>query len=185
MILPIFKYKLIKELPITALNLKQFQTHKRLKVFYQKGTICPVCGREGTKLILGKNSSGSLHWDVYCDDYIPMNRDHIIPKSKGGSNHINNLQPMCSPCNTLKGNGSKNYSWGALCYWPRKQQMKQLLTIDSNILVWRKSGSKGFKKLGVVNRIIENSNVSNFIRFTVIGNDLSIYTFDKNIYIKK
>lgn len=50
--LPIFNYTLVKELPISALNLKQFATHRRLKVFYQKGLVCPHCGRKGTKLIL-------------------------------------------------------------------------------------------------------------------------------------
>lgn len=125
MILPIFKYKLVKELPITALNLKQFATHRRLKVFHQKGLICPVCGRKGTKLILGKGRN-SLHWDVYCDDYIPMSVDHIIPKSKGGSNHLENLQPMCSPCNNKKGNGDSNYyaPTGVYCKWPASKWNK-------------------------------------------------------------
>lgn len=32
-----------------------------------------------------------------------MTIDHIIPKSKGGKDTLDNLQPMYPQCNTLKG----------------------------------------------------------------------------------
>jgi 5-methylcytosine-specific restriction endonuclease McrA len=31
-----------------------------------------------------------------------MTKDHIMPKSKGGKNHFDNYEPMCSDCNTEK-----------------------------------------------------------------------------------
>lgn len=47
---------------------------------------------------------------AYCDrtfkDYFDCSLDHIKPKSKGGSNKVENLALVCHPCNNLKANYS-------------------------------------------------------------------------------
>ena len=39
----------------------------------------------------------------YCGD-VPNSVDHVIPRSKGGSNDNSNKVPACSPCNQMKAN---------------------------------------------------------------------------------
>lgn len=44
-----------------------------------------------------------------CGHDFPFNMfeiDHVIPKSKGGGDHIENRQLLCPPCNKLKGTGT-------------------------------------------------------------------------------
>ena len=38
-----------------------------------------------------------------------MTIDHIIPRSKGGTDHIENLQLLCGHCNSVKGNRAMEY----------------------------------------------------------------------------
>ena len=61
---------------------------------------CPVCGKQSVFI----PSRGFV-----VDGYIPLNIDHIIPLSKGGTDDLENLRIICEKCNKSKGNRLENY----------------------------------------------------------------------------
>lgn len=90
-------------------NLVNYKTHHRLRVFYEKGIRCVYCGKEGKHLIHARDRGGNRHIDLFTETFDLMTIDHILPKSKGGRDHIDNLQPMCQSCNSRKGDNYESY----------------------------------------------------------------------------
>ena len=68
-----------------------FSKETRNKVFDKNNGHCALCGKQlvrenyGVKVGRGK-------WQI----------DHSKPESKGGTDHMNNLLPMCTKCNNSK-----------------------------------------------------------------------------------
>ena len=80
----------------------------RLQTFKKHGTICKKCGIEGLVFIKQKTiNQNRFHLNLFGfnhrGDLVLMTKDHIKPKSKGGKDHIDNMQTMCTICNGLKG----------------------------------------------------------------------------------
>ena len=77
----------------------------RYQTFYQKGVKCACCGIEGTHFKLcGDERTNRRHFNLFTEDGMLMTKDHIIPKSKGGLDTVDNMQTMCERCNHDKGN---------------------------------------------------------------------------------
>ena len=87
---------------------KVYSNSWRYKTFYHKGCNCVRCGRKGSYFKLDaenpKVESDRRHFNLYSEDGVLMTKDHILPKSKGGKNILENFQTMCFECNCKKGN---------------------------------------------------------------------------------
>lgn len=83
------------------------------KVFKYKGSNCCCCPVQGEYFALektpgkGRNKYNNWHFNLYGKDSfgreVMITKDHITARSKGGSNELSNLQPMCIVCNMSKG----------------------------------------------------------------------------------
>lgn len=98
----------------TIYGVRAYTASKRYSVFMKKGTKCVSCGAEGKFFALEKHKkqkTDRYHFNLYAftknGNELLMTKDHIIPKSKGGKNSLINLQPMCTRCDKMKGNGDK------------------------------------------------------------------------------
>ena len=84
-------------------------TSQRYQLFNVKGVTCVGCGLVGSFFGLEKikGQQGNVyHFNLYGireGVEVLMTKDHIIPKSKGGSNTLDNYQVMCFDCNIEKG----------------------------------------------------------------------------------
>ncbi|MDE3023460.1 MAG: RRXRR domain-containing protein [Pseudomonadota bacterium] len=78
-------------------DMQQIENPEISGVEYSHGTLA---GYEVREYLLEK-------WDrkcAYCDARdVPLNLDHIYPKTNGGSNRVSNLTLACVPCNQRKG----------------------------------------------------------------------------------
>ncbi len=68
---------------------------------------CVACGLIGSKMLLDINPGDqSPHFNLYAEEagrLVLMTKDHILAKSRGGQDIMENFQVMCAPCNNLKG----------------------------------------------------------------------------------
>jgi Restriction endonuclease len=84
-------YKKLKKHHINALNSKR-RTNK-----YGNG------GKHTAQEWLDKMTAYNNICAI-CKLAKPLTKDHIIPLSKGGTDNIDNIQPLCQTCNSKKGN---------------------------------------------------------------------------------
>jgi 5-methylcytosine-specific restriction endonuclease McrA len=82
-------------------------TSVRMRTFKHKGCRCASCGIEGTVFMKDRHTPEERwHFNLYAEkddgEMVMMTKDHIMPRSKGGSNALRNMQTMCLTCNQEK-----------------------------------------------------------------------------------
>ena len=93
-------------------QLVDFRGHKmnmrktRLLSFRINGITCVECGTRGAFFAMEKYEGDIPHLNLYgfskTGSEKLMTRDHIRPRSKGGTNNLYNAQTMCCDCNRAK-----------------------------------------------------------------------------------
>ena len=83
---------------------------------FKRSVKCSFCNREGKifKLVRDvktRQNNMKPHFNLYAEDGTLMTKDHILPKSYGGSNTKHNLRTMCAKCNSNRGNSFPWDDW--------------------------------------------------------------------------
>jgi len=80
----------------------------RYQLFAEKGIVCKKCGLKGTYFALErhKDVDNKYHFNLYgitkYGEEVMLTKDHIVPRSKGGKNNLDNYQTLCVKCNSKK-----------------------------------------------------------------------------------
>lgn len=104
----VFKVLSGRDCKVNFEGYKMNMASDRLKLFFNSHK-CVTCGIEGSFIAMERvNNSEGYHFNMYSinnsNEEVLMTKDHIIPKSKGGNDCMNNYQTMCIVCNNEKEN---------------------------------------------------------------------------------
>lgn len=120
-------------------NLYSVRMNSKRYFVFKESPVCVSCGLKGEKFLLEQHPEDlSPHFNFYAVEngqLVLMTKDHVVPKSKGGKDKIDNFVTMCSICNNLKAD-----------YELHPQQVAELRKLrDSNLDLSRKELAKLIK----------------------------------------
>ena len=85
---------------------KKIKTTSERYIVFQESLVCYKCGIVGKYFAIEKTpESEHYHLNLYGindNEEVLFTKDHLMPKSKGGKNHISNYKTCCEICNKIK-----------------------------------------------------------------------------------
>lgn len=80
---------------------------ERRKILARDKYTCHACGIVGFE-VRNKSLRGHTSFAYHTEKTgVYLSVDHIVPRSRGGTNDPSNLRCLCTTCNTLKGTKSE------------------------------------------------------------------------------
>ena len=137
---------------LQKLTLLDYPEHVACTVFTAKCNLrCPFC--HNSLRVTRMNDT-----EIYTEDDILMTKDHIKPKIAGGKDIVDNLQPMCSICNSEKSGEYPgvvkltHIKSGKVRYFKNLEEATQQLIIDQFGQKCKKKSFKDTTKL-IINTV--------------------------------
>lgn len=93
---------------IDALTAVPIKIHPRTDIPQRTDIDAPIHYRQNKHVLFGRQE-GVCNGCKMDFPFKIFDVDHVVPKSRGGTDHIDNLQLLCSSCNRIKGDRPMEY----------------------------------------------------------------------------
>ncbi len=93
---------------IDALSAVPIKVHARTDIPQRTDIDAPIHYRQNKHVLFGQQE-GVCNGCKMDFPFKIFDVDHVVPKSRGGTDHIDNLQLLCSSCNRIKGDRPMEY----------------------------------------------------------------------------
>ena len=86
-----------------------------------------------------------------------LSPDHKIPRSRGGSNDLENWQPLCEQCNNIKSNTCRGCTLNCnVCSWAFPDEYRQIMVGEENKEFIRRAAEKAkLSQSDLANKILQ------------------------------
>lgn len=128
------------------------------KVVVRDNFVCSSC-HTTAKYVTYQSIADAVHMCFWVDvdsEFIPLTKDHIVPKALGGTNTYSNLQSMCFICNQKKSDAHtvNDKAVNNALISKHDEEIARYKTIVYQFKKTRKAIKKTIKRLPLIYRIM-------------------------------